>query len=87
MVVLVSLYAMLTACWRPLNRSVGWLLVPLGQASLYVFVLHVFFALLAANVPGLGTGRVLSGTVAHALILSWLWLMVRQRFLFRLIPR
>ncbi len=29
----VTLYALLTAYWRPLRAALGWLLVPLGQAS------------------------------------------------------
>jgi hypothetical protein len=84
---LVTLYALLTAYWRPLDRALGWFLVPLGQATLYVFVLHVFFALAVANVPGLGRGNVLLGTAAHAVVLVLLWWMVRRRFLFAVIPR
>jgi hypothetical protein len=84
---LVTLYALLTAYWRPLRAALGWFLVPLGQASLYVFVLQVFFALLVANVPGLGGANVLLNTAAHALVLATIWLMVRHRFLFSVIPR
>lgn len=84
---MVTAYALLTAYWRPLNRAVGWFLVPLGQATLYVFVLHVFFALVVANVPGLGRGDVLLDTVAHAAVLGLLWLMVRRRFLYSVIAR
>ncbi len=85
--VLVTLYALLSVYWRPVHRALGWFLVPLGQATLYVFVLHVFVALLVANVPGLDRGDVLLGTVAHAGTLAALWTMVRTRFLFRLVPR
>jgi hypothetical protein len=84
---LVTLYALLTAYWRPLRAALGWFLVPLGQASLYVFVLQVFFALAVANVPGLGGANVLLNTAAHALVLATIWLMVRHRFLFSVIPR
>ena len=84
---LVTLYALLTAYWKPLNATLGWFLVPLGQATLYVFVLHSFFALLVANVPGLGEQHVLRNTVAHAVVLGLLWLMVKRRFLFSVVPR
>lgn len=84
---LVTAYALLTAYWRPLRRAVGWFLVPLGQATLYVFVLHVFFALVFANVPGLDRGNVLLDTVAQGVVLVLLWQMVRRRFLFSVIPR
>jgi hypothetical protein len=84
---LVTLYGLLTAYWKPLNAALGWFLVPLGQATLYVFVLHVFFALLVANVPGLTESRIGWNTVAHVVVLGLLWLMVRRRFLFSVVPR
>ena len=84
---LVSLYALLTVCWKPLHAALGWFLVPLGQASLYVFVLHVFFSLAVGNVPGLDGGDVLLGTATHAAVLALLWVMVRRRFLFAVVPR
>lgn len=83
---LVTGYALLTVYWRPVHRAVGWLLVPLGSASLYVFVVHVYAALLVANVPGLDRGDVLLGTVAHVVVLAALWGMVRTRLLFRYVP-
>jgi fucose 4-O-acetylase-like acetyltransferase len=85
--VVVTGYAALSAFWLPVRRSVGWLLVPLGQATLYVFVTHVFFVLVVANVPVLNRGNVPLDTAAHAVVLGLLWLMVRKRFLFGVIPR
>ena len=61
--------------------------MPLGQATLYVFVLHVFFVLLVANVPGLTGDHLWWDTLAHAVVLGLLWLMVRRRFLFSVVPR
>jgi hypothetical protein len=29
----------------PLNRLAGWFLIPLGQRSLYTFILHVYIVL------------------------------------------
>jgi hypothetical protein len=87
LLVVVVGYAILTAFWRPIHRALGWFLVPLGQATLYVFIMHVLLALVAANVPGLATAGVLVGTLAYVVILGLLWVMVRTRFLFRLVPR
>ncbi|WP_308216858.1 OpgC domain-containing protein [Kocuria flava] len=87
LLVVVAAYALLTAYWRPLHRGLGWFLLPLGRASLYVFVVHVFLVLAAANVPALRQGDVWLNTAAYAVVLALLWLMVRTRFLFRLIPR
>ncbi len=84
---LVTAYAFLSAYWKPVNRALGWFLVPLGQATLYVFILHVYFTLVVANVPPLTRGHVLLNTLAHALVLAALWFMVKRRVLFRLIPR
>ena len=85
--VLAALYGFLTAYWRPVSRAVGWFLVPLGQASLYVFILHVFAALIVSNVPGLDGGSIAAGTLAHAVVLAALWMMVTRRVLFRIVPR
>ncbi|MFT2753369.1 OpgC domain-containing protein [Clavibacter sp. Sh2088] len=87
LLVVVVGYAALTAFWRPIHRALGWFLVPLGQATLYVFVMHVLLALVVANVPGLASGGVVVGTLAYVVILGLLWVMVRTRFLFRLVPR
>ena len=86
LLLLATAYALLTAYWQPLDRAVGWLLVPLGRASLYVFVLHVFAALVVANVPALARDSVALGTLAHGIVLAVLWTMVRHRVLFRVIP-
>ena len=86
-VALVTLYAALTAFWRPVERALGPVLIPLGQATLYVFIMHVLFALVTANIPVLQQGKVLYGTIAHTLVLAALWLMVRWRVLFNLVPR
>jgi hypothetical protein len=87
LLVVVVGYAALTAFWRPIHRALGWFLVPLGQATLYVFIMHVLLALVAANVPGLASSGVVVGTLAYVVILGLLWVMVRTRFLFRLVPR
>lgn len=84
---LVTAYAFLTAYWRPVERAVGWFLVPLGQASLYVFTLHVVAVLVLANVPGLDGPSVALATLSQGVVLALLWTAVRRRFLFLVIPR
>ena len=87
LLVIITGYALLTAYWKPLERTLGWFLIPLGQATLYVFILHVFLILAAANIPALRQGDIWLNTAAYVLILALLWAMVRTRFLFRVIPR
>jgi hypothetical protein len=86
LLVLVTAYALLTACWKPLNRVFGWFYVPLGTASLYVFIVHVFFVLAVGNIPGLDRMSWWQGTLVHTGVLALIWLMVTRRFLFKLIP-
>ncbi len=87
LLVVITGYALLSAYWKPLHRALGWFLIPLGQATLYVFILHVFLILAAANVPALQQGNLWLNTAAYVAILGLLWVMVRTRFLFRIIPR
>ena len=82
------LFGLVTYLYKPLHAALGWLLLPLGQASLYVFTMHLLIVyLLLPRVPGLATlpepfyGLALVGVVLV------LWAMVKARFLFFLIPR
>lgn len=85
--VVIVLYAVLTRLWRPLYRLFGWFFVPLGGATLYVFILHVLFVLIVASLPFVDGSSLLEGTLAHATVLALLRIMVQTRFLFRWIPR
>jgi len=85
--VVICVYAILTVFWKPINKAIGWLWIPLGQASLYVFVWQVFFALAVASIPGLDRTNVLIGTAIHAGLIMLVWFMVRKKFLFKVIPR
>jgi hypothetical protein len=77
-------------CWRPLVRATGALLLPLGQASLYVFLVHILFVAAAnAVLPHLAFDpRALPAALLAfetVLILS-VWAMARYRVLFGFIP-
>ena len=85
-VALVALHALLSAFWVPIARVLAAFLVPLGQATLYVFVLHVPLALAVAQVPAVERSALL-GTLTHVGVLALLWLAVRRRFLFGVVPR
>jgi hypothetical protein len=89
--VLIVLYAFLTRCWTPIRKAVGWFFIPLGQASLYVFIMHVPVVAAVNNFLPFGFSDphpwLWINTAAHSLALAVLWLMVRHRILFRWIPR
>jgi hypothetical protein len=84
-------YALLARFWPFFHRALGWLLVPLGQASLYVFIVHVFLVLLVSNFRSFtfqaSATDILLNTAIHSAVLLTLWCMVRMKFLFRFIPR
>jgi hypothetical protein len=86
LVLVVAAYAFLTAYWKPVARALGWFLVPLGRATLYVFIIHVVLIAVIANIPVLRQGDIWINTAAYVLVLGLLWVMVRTRFLFRIIP-
>ncbi|WAJ32561.1 OpgC domain-containing protein [Arthrobacter sp. FX8] len=86
LVLVVAAYAFLGAYWKPVDRALDWFLVPLGRATLYVFIMHVVLIAVVANIPALQQQSILLNTVAYAVVLGLLWVMVRTRFLFRIIP-
>jgi hypothetical protein len=89
--VLIVGYAALTRFWKPIRRSVGWFFIPLGQASLYVFIVHLVVVAAVDNFLPFGFPRdhhdLWINTVAHTAALAALWLLVRYKVLFRWIPR
>jgi hypothetical protein len=86
-VLFISIYALLTRFWQPCNRALGWFLIPLGQASLYVFFSHVFILLLVENTPFPAYHNFWINTVIHTVVFALIWLMVTKEFLFRWIPK
>ncbi|WP_157549736.1 OpgC domain-containing protein [Microbacterium sp. Leaf288] len=87
LLVTVTIYALFSVLWKPINRAVGWFFIPLGQTTLYVFIMQLVFVLIVANIPLLHEGDLLVNTIAYIVILGLMWVMVKKRFLFRIIPR
>lgn len=85
-VLLITMYAVLTRFWLPISKALGWFFIPLGQASLYVFYVHIFFLLILANTPLPEMNDFWINTAIHAGLLLTSWAMVRTRFLFNVIP-
>ncbi|STC87742.1 Predicted membrane protein [Edwardsiella hoshinae] len=85
---LLTLYLLLGALWRPLNELCGWFFIRLGQNSLYVFILHLYVVLAISQWVrfGLWQHAWLSHTLIHALALLILWLLARFGILRRIVP-
>lgn len=84
---LLAIFHLAGWLWRPLERAVGWFLIPLGQAALYVYAVHavlVFYVL-----AGLALFAELEGaplTVALLGLMGLLWVLVKRRVLFSIVP-
>ncbi len=76
--------------WRVVSGSLGWLLLPLGQVSLYVFLVHVPLTKLTQFADGQLWPKLAGGWSALAVdvaLLGLIWLLVRFRVLFGVVPR
>ena len=75
------LFGIATLAWRPLVAGLGWLLVPLGQAALPAYSLHLFLMVLAnvylPQVPGYDLEHAPINTAMHLLAVLVLWAVVR----------
>jgi hypothetical protein len=91
LVTLGGLFTLMFVCvdrfWNPLYRSLGKLLIPLGQNSLYVYIVHAFFTLAWFAIPGLTTGNILLVSFAQAIVILLCWIAVKKEVLFKVIPR
>jgi hypothetical protein len=90
--VAIVLYTSATYLWVPLRRILGWLMLPLGQAALYSYIVHFFLILLVFNLapllaalPGSPPEEVSTPILQIGVVLL-LWALVRKRVLFRIIP-
>ncbi|MTW21900.1 OpgC domain-containing protein [Allochromatium palmeri] len=83
----IVVYHLLSRYWSWVDRAVGWLLIPLGQNSLYVFILHVYVLLILYNTPWPGLDLFWVNTLLHIGVIASIWLMVKRRFLFSVVPR
>lgn len=89
LVAVSALYGILGLLGARLQRGVRWLLAGMGASSLYVFLVHVFvLILMAAGLHVIGTdSSSVVNTVALLVVLAVIWLMVRYRVLFGVVPR
>ena len=84
-------YLAVTLFWKPVYAALGWLLMPLGQNSLYAYTLHVvviglFYVALPrfpVNILAMGT----LNTSLQLLVVLAIWAMIQRRFLFNVVPR
>ena len=85
---MLLVYLVLTFFWQPIARAVGWFLIPLGQHSLYTFIVHVFVVLTVSQFVhfDLWHQAWLRNTVLHLTALGVLWWMAKKEIGGRFIP-
>jgi hypothetical protein len=90
--VAIASYTAVTYMWVPLRRLLGWLMLPLGQAALYSYIVHFFLILLVynlapwlASLPWELSEAVFTPMLQIAVVLL-LWILVTRRVLFGIIP-
>jgi hypothetical protein len=83
----ITMYILLNRYWFGFNSAFGWLLIPLGQSSLYVFTVHIYIILLVINLPMQIIDSFVWSTIIHGGSLLLIWIMVKRQALFNWIPR
>jgi enterochelin esterase-like enzyme len=83
-VVFGFIFQLTTLAWRPIQRGLSWLLIPLGQNALYAYSSHVLLALVlgvvATQVPFSASPGLSAGIQAGSIGL--IWLAIRFRVLY-----
>ncbi|HET6318878.1 MAG TPA: OpgC domain-containing protein [Chloroflexota bacterium] len=90
--VAIVAYTAATYLWLPLRRALGWLMLPLGQAALYSYIVHFFLILLVynlspwfASLPWEPSEAVFTPLLQISVVML-LWALVRRRVLFGIVP-
>lgn len=81
-----ALYILTKRYQKVIVNNVGSFLIPFGQNSLYVYIVHAFFIFFVTLLfPG--KYNVIVNLCIEVAVISSLWLMLRRQFLFKLVPR
>jgi hypothetical protein len=81
-----------TYLWVPIRKTLGWLMLPLGQAALYSYIVHFFLILLVYNlVPWFSTlpwepSEAVFTPMLQIAVVLLLWALVKRRVLMGIIP-
>src|SRR5437870_10807487 len=92
MSVAIVAYTGATYLWVPIRRALGWLMLPLGQAALYSYIVHFFLILLVYNlVPWFSTlpwepSEAVFTPMLQIGVVLLLWALVKRRVLFGIVP-
>lgn len=84
-------YLVVTMFWQPVRAAVGSILLPLGQNALYAYTVHVvvIWVFLSGQLESVGyDSRVpVINTWFQLGAIILIWLLIRRRFMFAVVPR
>jgi hypothetical protein len=76
-------FGLVTFAWAPIQRALGWLLLPLGQEALSAYILHLFIAALAVKVKPLvfttGPATATENTICQLAGIAFIWTAIILR--------
>jgi len=80
-----AFYILVTSLWKPLYRVLGWLLIPLGSASLWTFTGHIVAIAVLYNLPLYVSteDNVWAGTLWDCLAILGIWASIHLYRRFR----
>lgn len=70
-----------------IKKYFGWLLVPFGTNSLYVYTVSAFLVFFVQLIVPTGSTNLPVNAVLTFAVLAIIWVMIRYRILFKVIPR
>lgn len=71
-----------------IRRFAGWLLMPFGLNSLYAYILHAVLLFFAHLIIAPGTSKnIIVNAIGSVIILGIIYIAIKKRFLFTIIPR
>lgn len=82
----MALYWLIRRFEPQIKKTLGKFFIPLGQNSLYVYIVHAFFVYFSQLIWPKQTPLWLNFLV-NTVVLAIIWLMVKYKVLFKLIPR
>ena len=72
---------------KPITDRMGWLLLPFGTNSLYVYTMHAVFVFFIHLVISTATSSIILNLILSVATVLGIWLCVRYKILMKIIPR
>lgn len=72
---------------RQITKFAGWILLPFGTNSLYVYTVHAFIIFFIHLIVPAGNKELLVNALLSWGVIALIWIMIRYQILFKVIPR